>query len=181
MFFGANALAEEYEYFAVMAEAMSPLDSTIEFDCFNGYLQTTSASTLHSSSGYIAQINLPDGAEIVSATGYGYDTDSSENMEFSVLRYRFNGDSDEPYESITWLEDSSGDSGAFEKTAVALEPPAEKPGLCIVNNKDFSYGLYCNIPPASSGKLYVVRFVVKAKLAAEESQTRTQAVVIPMF
>lgn len=150
--------------FSILAETMSPIDSTIGFDSFDANLETTSDSTIHGTAAYVAQINLPDGAMIEDATCYGFDT-APEAFGLAVYRYRFNGDLEAPFTAVTPFGLSSGMPGAADITVQVIDPPPpDKPGLAVVNNEDFSYGLFLQLPLATSGKLYVVRCVVRSTL-----------------
>lgn len=153
-----NALAAESAYFSILAETMNPVDSSIEFDSDNGYLKTTSGSIGQ----YIAQINLPHDSKIISAKFYGYDTDTN-NISFAVYRYRFNGEGIDVFEQVTETKDTSLSApGYSELTSLPIPVPA----FNTVNNKDYSYGLYLNLPVADSEDLYAIRFLVEAELPA---------------
>jgi hypothetical protein len=176
---GCNAWSTEYEYFSILAETMNPVDSTIEYDCDEGYLETTSDSTLHATQ-YIGQINLTHGAVFDTVSAYGYDTDS-EDFTFQVFRYRFNGEGNNVFEQVSKIGDSSViDPGGYVDITVGSVFPVDPPGLTTVNNQNYSYGLYLTLPAAASDELYVVRFVIRAKLPESQSSS-TRAVVIPMF
>jgi hypothetical protein len=123
----------------------------------------TQNSQLNLSTSYIAQVDLPEGARIDTATCFGYDTASMENFGFGLYRYRFNGLGNPVFEDITNFVSSSGTSGYVELAALLVDP-VDPPGLPVINNENYSYGLYLELPKATAGELYVVRCVVRASI-----------------
>ncbi len=160
-----QSFASEYRFFSILAETMRPLDSTIEFDCDDGNLKTTTNSTLHPSSAqYIAQVNLPHGSTIDSVSCYGYDNDNND-FSFMLYRYRFNGEGKDVFEPVSQEGISSVAAPAtYVDLTVGPVFPLDPPGIAVVNNEDFSYGLYLNLPKPDSNDLYVVRCVVRATM-----------------
>ena len=145
---------------SILAESMRPIDSSIGFDSFDARLKTVSNSTINSGAPYIGQINLPDGVVVQNATCQGFDT-APENIGMGVFRYRHNGDGVNAFETVTDFADSSGISGDVELTSPAVDPPPT-PDVLVIDNENYSYGLFLSLPAPSSGKLYVVRCVVRA-------------------
>ena len=79
-FFSSSVGAAEFRYFSVLAETMRPITSNADYACSLGYLVTLTGSANEQ---YVAQVNLPDGAEIVDVTCYGVDSDSN-NFIFAL-------------------------------------------------------------------------------------------------
>ena len=157
--FSSSVGAVEFRYFSVLAGAMRPVISSTDYYSNIGYLATISGSI---GDQYVAQVNLPDGAEIVDVTCYGVDSDSDEFL-FALTRSRFNGPGNNVTELITspaYSNDTDGSSGVVSSAGTNPTPA----GLNFINNLDFSYGLYLTLPEASNGVLYVIRFVVRAKI-----------------
>jgi hypothetical protein len=86
-----------------------------------------------------------------------------ENFGFGLYRYRFNGLGNPVFEDITNFVSSSGTSGYVELAALLVDP-VDPPGLPVINNENYSYGLYLELPKATAGELYVVRCVVRASI-----------------
>lgn len=60
------------------------------------------------------------------------------------------------------------DPGYVDLT-VSTVYPVVPTGLNVINNEDFSYGLYLNLPAPAANDLYVVRLVVRAKFESPSS------------
>ena len=161
--FSHQSIAAEYRYFSILAETMRPIDSSIEFNCNDGNLRTMTDSSLNGSTQYIGQVNLPHGTTIVNASCYGYDDDTTD-FQFALFRYRFNGVGNPVFEAITNHGFSSTAPGSYAEITVGLVSPLDPPGLAVVNNEDYSYGLFLGLPKAITNELYVVRCVVRAAL-----------------
>jgi hypothetical protein len=167
-FSSQRCFASDYRFFSILAETMRPLDSTIGYDCHEGYLETTSDSTEHSTQ-YIAQVNLPQGSTVDTVSCYGYDNDDKD-FSFQLYRYRFNGEGENVFEAVSDEGDSYGaDPGYVDLTVGAVLPTPETPGIAVINNEHYSYGLYLNLPKASVNDLYVVRCVVRANFESTSS------------
>jgi hypothetical protein len=160
-----RSFASDYRYFSILAETMRPIDSTIGFDCELGYLKTTSDSTLNASSQYIAQVNLPHGSTVDTVSCYGYDNDNND-FSFTLFRYRFNGIGNDVFQQVSQEGDSSVSSGYIDLTVGPIFP-LNPPGIAVINNEDYSYGLFLNLPKAQFNDLYVVRCLVRATIESK--------------
>ncbi len=138
--------------YSILAETARPIDSTIQYDNFWGFLYTTAASTLHPGTvAYIAQFNLPDGAQILGVTAEG--VDNNDPSIFSVRLYRYGLAAYPPnvYETLTLPAMSSSVTPGTNGRVSVFAPfdPALDPNLAVVNNAAYSYGAYISLPKAS--------------------------------
>jgi hypothetical protein len=137
---------------------MQPIDSSIGYDNTSAFLKTTQDSSVSSTS-YIGQLDLPDGARIVSVRCFGLDSDP--NSEFYFRLYRYNLWSDPVWSGVT---DFSYSGFAFNGGKVMLEAAIDH-DMAVINNAEFSYGIFLVLPKAQSGDLGVLRCVVDTTLA----------------
>jgi hypothetical protein len=147
------AMAGGVRSYSLLAETMQPIDSSIQFDNTYAFLKTTQNSALGSTS-YIGQLDLPDNARIISVRCFGRDSDP--NNEFYFRLYRYNLFMDPVWSGVS---DYAYSGMPYAGGNVVVEAPID-PGMAMVNNADFSYGIFLVLPVASTGELGVLRCVV---------------------
>jgi hypothetical protein len=151
------AMADGVQHFSLLAATMQPIDSSIGYDNSDGFLKTIQESTITTTTAYVGQLDLPDGARIVSVQGFGLDTDPV--FQFSFRLYRYNLYSDPVGSPVTdWA--SSGVS--FQGGKVELNASVY-PNMAVIDNDQYSYGIYLLLPEAYNPPyqdLGVLRFVV---------------------
>jgi hypothetical protein len=143
------------QYYSLLAETMQPVDSSIGYDNTQALLKTTADSATGMTS-YIGQLSLPHGAKIVQVGCDGIDTDAKGEFYFRLYRYSL---SHNPvWEGVTNFSHSGIGfaGGKMELWAAILNA-----NLAVVNNSKYSYGIFLVLPKAVSGRLEVLRFMVK--------------------
>jgi len=151
----SSAIAQG-KYYSLLAETMRPIDSSIGFDNTSAFLTTTINSSTGSTS-YIGQLNLPDGSSIVSVRGYGKDTDPNQQFYFRLYRYNL---SDNPVWSP--VTDFAYSGIAFAGGDITIGATVNPANAALVDNQNYSYGIFLVLPKASVGKqLGLLRFVVE--------------------
>jgi hypothetical protein len=157
------AMADSVRHFSLLAQTMQPVDSSIGYDNTDAFLKTVQESMINTSTVYIGQLDLPDGARIVSVRGFGLDTDPF--FEFSFRLYRYNLYSDPVWSSVTDLA-SSGVSFQGGKVEVNAQVYAD---MAVIDNDQYSYGISLVLPTAynpPNQDLGVLRFVVDTSYTA---------------
>ena len=152
------AMADSVQHFSLLAETMQPIDSSIGYANTMAFLKTTQDSTISLTS-YIGQLDLPDGARIVSVKCFGLDTDPT--GEFYFRLYRYDLWSDPVWSPVT---DFASSGVSFSGGKVMLEATINS-DMAVVDNAAFSYGIYLALPQAQSGDLGVLRCVVDTTYA----------------
>jgi hypothetical protein len=147
-------VADSVRHFSLLAETMQPIDSSIVYDNTMAYLKTVQDSTVSLETSYIGQLDLPDGASIVNVQCFGLDTDSSEEFYFRLYRYNL-------YDDPVWspVTDFAFSGVAFSAGKVEVNAPVD-PANAVVDNAQYSYGIFLALPAATSGQLGVLRCVV---------------------
>jgi hypothetical protein len=153
------AMADSVQHFSLLAETMQPLDSSIGYDNTMAFLRTTQDSTISPPASYIGQLNLPNGARIVGVRCFGLDTDP--NGEFYFRLYRYNLWDDPVWSAVT---DFAYSGVLFSSGKVMIEAAIDA-NMALVDNVNFSYGLFLVLPKAQSGDLGVLRCVVDTSYA----------------
>ena len=148
------AMADSVRHFSLLAETMHPIDSSIGYDNTSAFLKTTQDSTISPPTTYIGQLDLPDGARIVSVRCFGLDSDS--NSQFNFRLYRYNLWSDPVWSAVT---DFAFSGIGFSGGKVMLEANIDH-DMAIIDNAEFSYGIFLQLPKALSGDLGLLRCVV---------------------
>jgi len=150
------ATAEGRRHFSLLASTMQPIDSSIGYDTVNGFLETTSESAINTSTAYIGQLDLPDGATIVDVRCLGQDT-SPMGIEFSFRLYRYNLYSSPVGSPVTERASSGDQPGTIELSAQIY------PGMAVIDNDQYSYGIFLELPTPYARPyqhLWVLRCVV---------------------
>jgi len=148
------ALAGSVQHYSLLAETMHPIDSSIEYNNWSAFLTTTKNSSVNLSTAYIGQLDLPHGTRIAAARCFGNDSDS--NGEFYFILYRYN-----LWHDPVWSQVSSiGSSGIFYSAGKIMVETTIDTDMNVVDNDQFSYGIYLVLPKASSGELGLLRCVV---------------------
>lgn len=148
------ARAGSVRHFSLLAETMQPVDSTIGYDNTDAYLETTQNSTGSGTATYIGQLDLPDGARIVGVRCLGLDSDPATQFQFRLYRYNL---SDDPvWSAVT----DFGASGVASSVGKVVREATIDPGMALIDNADFSYGIFVMLPEAQSGDLGLLRCVV---------------------
>jgi len=153
-----HARAADVQRFSLLAETMQPVDSTIGYNSNSAYLTTTTESTINSVSQYIGQLSLPDGATITSVVGFGLDTDP--DREFYFRLYRYNLDQEPVWSGVTAFSYSGI---AFSDGKIEIPAPVD-PDMAVVDNAQYSYGIFLVLPVAVRAQLGVLRFLVEASV-----------------
>ena len=151
------ALADSERHFSLLAETMSPLDSSVGYDNTSAFLTTTADSTVVFPTTYVGQLDLPDGATIVSAVCWGLDTDPTDEFSFRIFRYSL-------WTSPVWeaVTEYAYSGVPFSGGTVELDAEVD-PANAVVDNSEFSYGLILKLPKAQVGtSLGVLRCVVNS-------------------
>ena len=151
------ALAESERHFSLLAETMSPLDSSVGYDNTSAFLTTTADSTVVFPTTYVGHLDLPDGATVVSAVCSGLDTDPSNQFSFRIFRYNL-------WTSPVWEAVTEYGYSGVPFSGGNVEVDAEvDPANAVVDNGEFSYGLILKLPKAQVGtSLGVLRCVVNS-------------------
>ncbi len=160
---GWNALparAAAANHYAILAEAMTPADSSIQYNNYaSAYLVTAANSTLNSATAYLAPLNLPDGAVISAVRVYGIDNDLTNNVGAAL--YRYNQDTVPVWgaKPVAVYSNASGSAGKFTLNL------AVNADVAAVDNALYSYAIYLTLPRAASysvdpPNLAVLRVVV---------------------
>ena len=165
---GGKAEAAGSAYFSFLSETMRPIDSTIQYNCNDGYLKTTQDSTMNVNTQYIANLHLSHGETIISVKGYGID---SSPLAFYFRLYRYNISDNPVWTAVTGFAYSNDGSFVGNKTTVTA---TVNPTYATVDNLNYSYGLFLVLPADSQNELKVLRFVI-------ETTATQRTVVIPMF
>ena len=137
---------------------MQPIDSTIGYDNTSAFLTTTQDSSVSGTS-YIGQLDLPDGARIVGVRCFGLDSDPNEQCYFRL--YLYNLWTDPVWSGVT---DFSYSGIAYNGGKVMLEAVIDH-NMAVIDNTEFSYGIFLVLPKAQSGDLGLLRCVVDTTLA----------------
>ncbi len=153
------AAADGVQHFSLLAETMQPIDSSIGYDNTMAFLKTTQNSTVSFPTSYIGQLDLPDRAKIVGVRCFGLDSDP--NGEFYFRLYRYSLWSDPVWSPVTGFASSGV---AFSGGKVVLEATVD-PNAAVVDNAQYSYGIFLVLPKAQSGELGVLRCVVDTTYA----------------
>ncbi len=153
------AAADSVRHFSLLAETMRPIDSSIGYDNTMAFLRTIQDSTISPPTSYIGQLDLPDGARIVRVKCFGLDSDP--NGEFYFRLYRYSLQSDPVWSPVT---DFASSGVAFNGGKVVLEATVD-PDRAVIDNAEFSYGIFLVLPKARSGDLGVLRCVVDTTYA----------------
>jgi hypothetical protein len=155
-----GARADSVQHFSLLAETMQPVDSTIEYDSYDAYLETTQDSSLNTTA-YIGQVTLPDGANIVGVRCFGEDDDPNPDAEFSFALFRYSLVAN--FEAVTeWV--SSDNQGKQQVQAPVLSDPHL---IAAVDNAAYSYGIYLTLPEPVAGTLRVLRCVVDTSYSVQ--------------
>jgi len=153
------AAADSVRHFSLLAETMQPIDSSIGYDNTMAFLKTTQDSTVSPPTSYIGQLDLPDGARIVGVRCFGLDSDP--NGEFYFRLYRYNLWSDPVWSPVTNFAFSGV---AFSSGKVMLEAAVD-PDMAMIDNAEFSYGIFLVLPKAQLGELGLLRCMVDTTYA----------------
>jgi len=148
------ALAGSVQHYSLLAETMRPLDSSIEYNNWSAYLTTTKNSSVNLSTAYIGQLDLPHGTRIAAVRCFGNDSDPSGEFYFILYRYNL-------WHDPVWSQVSSivGSGFLFDAGKIMVEATIDT-DMNVVDNDQFSYGIYLELPEASSGELGLLRCVV---------------------
>ena len=152
-----SAMADSVQHFSLLASTMQPLDSSIRYNNTGAFLKTTQGSTINTSTVYVGQLDLPDGARIVSVRGFGLDTDPIFEFSFQLYRYNLYGN---PVGSPVTDLASSGTS--FQGGKIVMSAPVDS-DMAVIDNDQYSYGILLTLPVPYSPPyqdLGVLRFVV---------------------
>jgi hypothetical protein len=134
---------------------MQPIDSSIGYDNSDAYLETTQNSLATGTATYIGQLDLPDGARIVGVRCFGLDSDPNTQFQFRLYRYNL-------WDSPVWTGVTNfAASGVSYSGGKVMREATVDPGTALVDNGNFSYGMYVMLPPAQSGRLGLLRCVVE--------------------
>lgn len=148
------ALAGSIQHYSLLAETMHPIDSSIEYNNYSAFLTTTKNSSVNLSTDYIGQLDLPHGTRIAAARCFGKDSDPS--GEFFISLYRYNLWHDPVYSQVSSID---GSGYLFDAGKIMVETTIDA-DMNVVDNDQFSYGIYLDLPKASSGELGLLRCVV---------------------
>ncbi len=146
--------------YAILAETMAPEASDIKYVNVTGYLVTTGNSLYQT--GYIGQVNLPNGSTIVGVAAYGIDGDPLNDFNYCLYRYNLYNN---PVWGLVTPCIASNSVTPDSSKRVYLYSPADAP-LATVDNANYSYGVFLKLPMASvavdpyNPTLAVLRFVV---------------------
>jgi len=158
------AMADSVQHFSLLASTMQPLDSSIGYNNTGGYLKTIQASTINTSTVYVGQLDLPNGARIVSVRGLGLDSDPIFEFAFRLYRYNLYGN---PVSSpVTGLA-SSGTN--FQGGKIEVSAPVYS-DMAVIDNDQYSYGILLTLPVPYSPPyqdLGVLRFVVDTSYSVQ--------------
>ena len=158
------AMADSAQHFSLLASTMRPLDSSIGYNSTGGLLRTIQASTINTSTIYVGQLDLPDGARIVSVRGFGLDTDPFFEFSFRLYRYNLYGS---PVGSPVTDPASSG--AYFQGGKVVVSAPVYS-DMAVIDNDQYSYGILLTLPVPYSPPyqdLGVLRFVVDTNYSVQ--------------
>jgi hypothetical protein len=148
------AKADSVRRFSLLAETMRPVDSSIGYDSSDAYLKTTQNSTVSASTTYIGQLDLPDGATVVGVRCLGIDSDPATQFRFRLFRYDL-------WDDPVWSGVTSfASSGVAFSGGKVMREAAIDPGAAVIDNANFSYGMFVSLPEAQSGELGLLRCVV---------------------
>jgi hypothetical protein len=150
------AVANGVQHFSLPALAMHPVDWRTHYDGTSGYLMNTGTTDVPIA--FVEPLNLPDGATIVGAQAFGLDDNMYSEFSFYVFRVGLQSD---PVLTPVSRAGGSGDSYNAGKITVTA---AVTPSLALVDNVQYSYGIYLNldVPVAGYGPVGVLRFLVDA-------------------
>jgi len=154
-------MADSVRHFSLLAETMQPIDSSIGYDNTDAFLKTIQDSTISSSASYIGQLDLPDGARIVSVRCFGLDTDPTDEFYFRLFRYNL-------YSDPVWspVTDFAFSGVPFNGGKVEVDAWVD-PDMAVIDNEQFSYGIFLVLPRATAGELGVLRFVVNTSYTVQ--------------
>jgi len=138
--FTASMIHAQYKFFNIPSCSFRPMDEDYTYTYYWDY--SYADSDCPSSPYFFAPIYLPQDATIVSVTLSYYDSDSSNDMSFSVIRTNLYTKS---YQTL-FSGSSSGSSGEGEIVDSTLNN-----GSRIVKNNSFYYAAYISIPAAGVG------------------------------
>lgn len=147
------ALANSSHHSSLLASTMQPMDSSIGYyDSQDGFLRSH-----HSDASYRGEVNLPDGATIINARGFGLDTDPISEFCFKLERYSLY--SNPVYEPVTeWV--CSGEYSQDGKIVVNAPIYSDE---ALVDNEQYSYAIVLALPGPYNPPyqdLGVLRFVI---------------------
>jgi hypothetical protein len=142
----------ERRYVSLLAETMTPVVSGTSYDSTQAYLTTTAGAA-----DYIGHLALPDGTRIVSVRAEGRDTDPNHEYQYQLFRYRL---ADSPV--WTPVTDSAVSGVAFSGGLVTT-PAQISSGAAVVDNSQYAYGIFLELPAPTAGTLGVLRFVVEVQ------------------
>lgn len=146
--------ADTNRYTSILAEAMQPIDSSIQYNNVDSYLTTVQHSTMDAMAEYIGQLNLPDGSRITGVLCEGRDTDPAGQFYYRLYRYSYN--STPVFSGVT----DFAYSGYYEAKGNLGVEAEVVPENAIVDNRTYSYGIFLSLPKATSGDLKVLRCLV---------------------
>ena len=133
-------------HYSIPARAIQPVDSTVGFNSFSGYLITTSESTeSFGMDTFIASVNLPDGATISAVHVYGIDSDPDANFSARMYRYQ----ATDPV--ATPVTDRASSSGSIGNTVIDL--PIPDGAAAMIDNETYSYTVNIYQPEQTTGSL----------------------------
>lgn len=158
------AMADSVQHFSLLASTMQPLDSSIRYNNTGAFLKTIQESTIYTSTVYVGQLDLPNGARIVSVRGFGLDTDPF--FEFSFRLYRYNLYGNPVGSPVTGLAASGT---YFQSGKIEVSAPVYS-NMAVIDNDQYSYGILLTLPvPYNSPyqDLGVLRFVVDTSYSVQ--------------
>ena len=148
----ARAATVQRYYFSLSGENMHPVNSSIGYDNYDGYLVTTGGG---GATIYSGQLNLEQGSTITGVKCQGFDTDPTQGFSFRLYRYSITADP--VYEAVT---DQGASGGLYAGGKISVSAPVLA-GVNVVRNLVYSYGIYLILPVAySATDLGVLRCLV---------------------
>jgi hypothetical protein len=156
--------ADSVQHFSLLASTMQPLDSSIRYNNTGAFLKTIQESTISTSTVYVGQLDLPDGARIVRVRGFGLDTDPM--FEFSFRLYRYNLYADPVQSPVTGL----ASSGTYTQAGKIVISAPVYSDMAVIDNDQYSYGILLTLPKPYNPPfqdLGVLRFVVDTSYSVQ--------------
>lgn len=157
------AMADSVRHFSLMARTMQPVDSSIRYDSYDGYLRTVQESSMNEVTVYVGQVDLPDGASVVGVRAFGLDSDPFFEFCFGLVRYNLDED---PVNSPVTDMVCSGEY--LQPGKIELEAPVH-PGAAVVDNVNYGYNIFVRLPTPYNlpfQDLAVLRFLVDTSYSA---------------
>lgn len=157
------AMADSVQHFSLMARTMQPVDSSIRYDSYDGYLRTVQESSMNEVTVYVGQVDLPDGANVVGVRAFGLDSDPFFGFCFGLVRYNL---AENPvYSQVTDIVCS----GEYPQPGkIELEAPV-RAGAAVVDNVNYGYNIVVRLPTPyapPNQDLAVLRFLVDTGYSA---------------